>query len=261
MRFEKIPLDKLIEPRAPLRARIDTEYIERLAGSLTEIGLKQPIKVFPHDDLFEVIFGHCRLLACRLAKLDPVPCLIKEAGDPDEDLAEQLHENIFRRDMTVIEEAVVYAELYEKLGDTDKVAAFAHVSRNVVESRLAILSGDDAIRDALHDEQISLGVAEQLNKVPEENTRRYLLSAAIRDGASVEKVRLWVKDYSAISLVPVDPAIANVNHDPAGEAVPDPNICWLCGSNEEQSDLRVRLVHATCERIARRDAARIAEAT
>lgn len=248
-----------MEPKEPVRARIDAEGVAELATSISEVGLLQPIMVEPRGDDFEVITGNRRLLACRVIKLDPVPCLVIDEPGSVELVAKRMHENMFRRDMTVMEEAVVCAELYLQFPDVDKVCAITHLSRRIVESRLLLMDGDEEIRDAVHAETITLGVAELLNKINDENTRRYLLSCAIRDGASVEKVRLWVKDYSGITLTPVDPTKGDVLNDPAGEAVPDPNICWLCGSKDDQHDLRVRLVHAGCERIARRDAARIQE--
>jgi ParB family chromosome partitioning protein len=256
MIFEEIPLERLMDPAAPVRARIESEGIDELAASILQVGLLQPIRVRPSGDAFEVIHGHRRLIACRRVSLKAVPCIVCRDDEGPELVAQRLHENLFRRDMTPVEEAVVYAELFESLQDVDKVAAMAHVSRAVVERRLAILSGDEEVRDALHDQKISLAVAEILNNLKEPAKIHYLLECAIRDGASAEKVRMWVKDYSGIDLKQSDPNNPPANLDPAGEAVPDPNVCWLCGSNEDQHELRVRLIHASCERLWRREASR-----
>ena len=107
---------------------------------------------------------------------------------------------------------------------------------------------------AVQDEKISLGVAEQLNKVPFDSTRRFLLDAAIHDGASVEKVLGWRKMYHGVDVLAVGAEGTPTSPDPAAEVVPDANTCWLCGSTEDQHDLRVRLMHAGCERVMRRQA-------
>lgn len=251
MRLENIAQEKLHGPRLPARASIDELGIAELGESIKELGLLQPLLVRPDQDGWEVVAGHRRLLATRLIGMDPVPCLVPDSENDRDVIAARLHENIYRQDLTPIEEGAIYAELYETLEDIDSVARMVHRSRAVVERRLALLAGDAAIRDAVHSGQISAGVGEQLNRVENETTRRYLLEFAIKDGASVEKVRGWRKAYHGVNLSPEAQEAPPDGGDPSTRDVPDPNICWLCGSTEEPHDMRVRLVHQTCERIAR----------
>ena len=252
MRFEQIAQEKLRAPASPARASIDEQGIDELAESIAALGLLQPLLVKPDAAGFEVIAGHRRLLATRQIKLDPVACFVVDSSSEGETIAARLHENLYRRDLTAIEEAAVYAELYETLGDVDAVARMVHRSRSIVERRLGLLSGDALVRDALHEGKISAGVAEQLNLVGSDATRHYLLEFAIKDGASVEKVRGWRKAYHDIDLSAANTGQPPDGGDAAAVNVPDPNICWLCGSSEDQHDLRVRLVHQSCERYARR---------
>lgn len=247
-----LPIELIDQPVNPLRGRIDTQGLEELVESIKAVGLLQSLLVKRVGQRFEVIAGHRRLLAAGHAGLKLVPCRIVDGELEGKQIAAMLHENLFRRDLTPIEEAVTYAELYETAGDIDVVAKMVDRSRGVVEARLALLTGDETVRDALGDGKISLGVAEQLNKVPEESTRRFLLDAAINDGASVQKVTGWRKMYMGLDVGAAAVAAAASSPDPSGERVVDPNFCWLCGSNEDQHDLRVRLVHAACERMARR---------
>ena len=254
MYLAAVDIGMLHEPASPVRASIDEAGIAELAESIRAVGLIQPLTVRVAGDDYEVIAGHRRLLACRQIGLEAVNCLIVDAADDGQAVAARLHENLFRRDMTAIEEAAVYAELFERYPDIDQIAAMVHRSRAVVERRLALLGGDPAVRDCVHAEQISTGVAEQLNKITDEGTRRYLLEFAVRDGATVENVRGWRKSYAHIHLAEIMAAGGPAPGGPPAEPMPDPNICWLCGSSEEQHDLRVRLVHQTCERMARRAA-------
>lgn len=258
MKLEKIPQEKLHGPRLPARASIDEQAVLDLAESIQALGLLQPLLVAPQGDAFEVVAGHRRLLATRQIGMDPVPCLVLDSEDEGDTLAARLHENIYRQDLTAIEEAAVYAEIFDKVEDIDAVARLVHRSRAVVERRLALLAGDAAIRDAVHSRQISAGVGEQLNRVEDETTRHYLLEFAIKDGASVEKVRGWRKSYEGVKLSEAQQEQPPDGGDPTVRDVPDPNICWLCGSSEEQHDLRVRMVHQTCERIARSNMQRAA---
>jgi ParB family transcriptional regulator, chromosome partitioning protein len=250
----EIEVKKIRDPKHDVRAKIDMESIAELAESIRTLGLLQPIMVRAEGKHFEVVAGHRRLMAVRQLGLERVECLVVDETTDDLTMARRLHENIYRVDLTPLEEAAVYAELFEKVLDTDKVAAIAHRSRETVERRLRLLELDDRVRDALHEGQIGVGVAELLHTLTHDDTRHFLLDAAIRDGASVEKVRLWVKDYRDTKmLTPEQAAAAGVSSQVNNEGS-NPMACWLCGSPEEPHDMRVKMVHATCERMARRAA-------
>jgi len=242
---------QITEPKYVVRIRIDEAKLDELAESIKEIGLLQPILVRPMGDFFEVVAGHRRLLATRKIGLDPVPCLIMDAAGHEQSVAEKLHENLYRHDLTPIEEAAVYAEAFEQLLDTDKVAAVVHRSRAVVERRLHLLELDDRVRDALADGKIPLGVAEELDKVKEETKRHYLLDCAISDGATVDKVRQWRQDFEKIELIQEGsplPGGPGALSESTSTAI---NYCWLCGSDCDQHELRVKMIHTYCERMWR----------
>ncbi|MGH9447308.1 MAG: ParB/RepB/Spo0J family partition protein, partial [Terriglobia bacterium] len=202
MLLQKIDLANIVDPLAPVRAQIDPASLQELADSIRELGLIQPIVVRPAGEKFEVVAGHRRLMACRMLDLPAVECLVRENAGEADVTAERLHENLIRKDMTPVEEAVVYAELFEKYGDLERVAAMAHRSLAVVERRLALLAGDAAIRDALHAGEISSGVAEELNRVKDKTTRAFLLRFAVAEGATVNKVSAWRRQYVNVQLVP-----------------------------------------------------------
>ena len=164
-----------------MRAEIDVQAIHELAVSIKEVGLIEPIVVRPDGETFEVVVGHRRLMACRMLELADVACLVDESGDAEGLTAKRLHENLIRVDMTPVEEALVYAEAFEKYQDLEKVARMAHRSLAVVERRLMLLSGDAGVREALHQGTISAGVAEELNKVQDKPTRDFLLRLALKN--------------------------------------------------------------------------------
>jgi ParB/RepB/Spo0J family partition protein len=60
--------------------------IQELASSISKDGLLQPVLVRPHagkKDRFQLIFGHRRLVACKLAGLTEIPANVKEVADDD----------------------------------------------------------------------------------------------------------------------------------------------------------------------------------
>lgn len=242
---------QIVEPHYMVRIKIDATKLDELAESIKEVGLIQPIIVHPMGDGFEVVAGHRRLLATRKIGLDPVQCLVLDAAGHEETVAKKLHENLYRHDLTPIEEAAVYAEAFEQLLDTDKVAAVVHRSRNTVERRLRLLEMDDRVRDALSDGKIPLGVAEELDKVKDETKRRYLLDCAISDGATVDKVRQWRLDFDKIELIREGDALPGGPGALSETMSTAINYCWLCGSDCDQHELRVKMIHTYCERMWR----------
>lgn len=249
MKLELIPIDKVRAPGLDVRAEHNIESIRELADSIKELGLLQPITVRVAGDHFEVVTGNRRRMACRSIGLAEVQCVVLEPGDTDDVIGARLHENIFRKDMTPVEEAAVYAELFERVGDIDKVASMCHRSRAVVDSRLALLAGDADVRDTLHAGKISTGVAVELNKVRDAATRSYLLRCAVENGATVPCVIGWRKQYADMPLGEVMNAggVAAVPETPP--AYQQGNRCLFCGGDEDQHDLRFFTIHQYCLRL------------
>lgn len=248
MHLIEIPQAKIREPVHDVRIRIDDKDLEELAESIRTVGLLQPIVVRPIGDEYEVVTGHRRQLATRKLGMDPVTCLVLDPEGAEAQMAQRLHENIYRVDLTPIEEAAVYAELFEQLLDTDKVAAAVRRSRAVVERRLALLELDDRIREALDEKKIPLGVAEELQKVKDETKRHYLLACAISDGATADKVRQWRKEFEPIQFVREGDPLPGGRGALHEMRSADVSHCWLCGSNEDQHAMRVAMIHTYCDR-------------
>lgn len=186
-----IPISQLREPARAARTMIDDQRLAELAASIRELGLLERLLVAPLEDgTFEVLAGHRRLLAARLAGLLELPCEIEH----DRELADavRMHENLEREDLSPADEAVYYAELYEHLGqDVDAVAARVKRPRATVEARLNLLRGEPAVLEALRDGKVSLGVAEELNRMTLPQDRAFYLEHAARGGCSVRQMREW----------------------------------------------------------------------
>lgn len=81
-----------------------------LAASIAEHGVLQPLLVRRVNDEWEVVAGRRRLAAARQAGLDHVPCVVRDLGD-DQAVDATIAENIHRRNLSPIEEALAYAHL------------------------------------------------------------------------------------------------------------------------------------------------------
>jgi len=131
--LREVPID-LIEPN-PRQPRRDFEEgaLKALAESIKSRGVLQPIVVRPlAGGTYELVAGERRLRAARIAELEAIPAVVRDADDWERlDLA--LAENMARVDLNAVEEARACAMLVQDLGLTK-----GEVARRVGKSRVAI---------------------------------------------------------------------------------------------------------------------------
>src|ERR671915_349452 len=124
----------LIQPngRQP-RRRFDDARLAELAESIRARGVLQPVVVRPlTGGRFELVAGERRLRAAKIAQLETIPALVRDAGDWERlDMA--LAENMARQDLNPVEAARACAMLVDDLGLTKE-----EVGRRVGRSRVAI---------------------------------------------------------------------------------------------------------------------------
>jgi ParB family chromosome partitioning protein len=206
-RIRDVPVDVIaLNPHQP-RHHIDPEALNELAASIAEHGLIQPLVVSSsvqgvpteataRPALYTLIAGERRLRASKLAGLETVPVLVKEAT-PREMLELALVENIQRADLNPLEEAAAYQQLSDVFGLTQQqIADQVGKNRVSVANALRLLQLPDFGQDALAGGQISEGHARALLGLRESPDRmRQALGVVIRQQLSVrqteELVRRW----------------------------------------------------------------------
>lgn len=178
-----------IEPnRGQPRKDFDETALSELADSIAQHGLIQPIVVKPTaQGRYSIIAGERRWRACRMAGLNEVPVIIKDADD--QTLMEiALIENLQREDLNAVEEALGYRSLIDSFGLTqDEVAKKMGKSRSAVTNALRLLALNDAELEALRRGTITAGHARALLSCDDEEARAKMLLAAA-DGASVREL-------------------------------------------------------------------------
>lgn len=178
-----------IEPnRDQPRKDFDETAISELADSIAQHGLIQPIVVRPTTDgRYSIIAGERRWRACRLAGLQQVPVIVKDADE--QTLMEiALIENLQREDLNAVEEAIGYRSLIDGYNLTqDEVAKRMGKSRSAVTNALRLLSLNETELEALRRGTISAGHARALLSCEDAEIRSKMLLAAA-DGASVREL-------------------------------------------------------------------------
>ena len=254
MYLAQIALTEIRPPAHAVRAEIDDVMLEELTQDVKRNGILLPPHVKPVAGGYEIVAGHRRYLAAIGADLASMKCLVVEGEEADNDVI-KLTENLYRQELSPVEEAGFFAELFGSLGqDVDRVAARCGKTRAYVESRLLLLSGDGDVLRHLARKVLTLGVAQELNKIADAEKRAYYLRWAVEQGATTKLVRFWREAANAHCDAEASPAPA-VPSAAAGAVAPgDPYQCFCCGEKEPVYDLQPLMMHRGCRAVIERAA-------
>ncbi len=184
----EIDVDAIVPNPWQPRRNADAAALQELAESIREHGLLQPLIVSATaDGLYQLIAGERRWLAAKLAGLNRVPAIVREAT-AEEALALALVENIQRADLNPLEEAAAYRRLIDEFGLTqEQVAKRVGRGRVSVANSLRLLGLPTEAREALARGEISEGHARAILMVADAPGQLLLLRAILDKGLSVRK--------------------------------------------------------------------------
>lgn len=179
-------------PRQP-RERFDDEALDRMAASLGERGMLQPLLVRRTGDDFELIAGERRWRAAQRAGWHRVPVMIRDA-DQMEALELALVENLQREDLNPIEEARAYEMLAEEAGlSQERVAERVGRERSTVANYLRLLRLPARVQELLVAGELSMGHARALLGLDKAAAQVKLAEAAVAGGWSVRQIEARVR--------------------------------------------------------------------
>ena len=183
-----------IEPnRDQPRKNFDKESLDELADSIRQFGIIQPIVVQKKDDYYEIIAGERRWRAAKLAKIKEVPVIVKEYT-PQEVMEIALIENIQRRDLNPIEEALAYRSLINEYNlKQDELAKRVSKSRAAIANSMRLLRLAEPVQNMLVEGQISMGHARALLALELEDLQVDAANTIMERGLSVRDTEKLVK--------------------------------------------------------------------
>jgi ParB family chromosome partitioning protein len=139
--LRQIPLEKLRRGKYQPRRDFEQVALQELAESIKSQGVMQPIVVRTQSGgNWEIIAGERRWRASQLAGLDTIPALVREVGD-DAAIAMALIENIQRKDLNPVEEAVALKRLQQEFQlSQQQVADRVGKSRSSIANAMRLLT-------------------------------------------------------------------------------------------------------------------------
>lgn len=185
----------------PFRARaaIQQDAIARLARSIRELGILQPLVVMPAPagplggTGHVIISGERRRQAALLAGLVDVPAIVREVA-PGAALQLLLTEDLHSAPLRPLERARLYARLTRELRlPVTEVASRLGLTAEEIEQTLGLLSLDPDMIESIETGLIREDQAAQLVRVADEALRRRLWRNTVRHG--------WAPERMATALV------------------------------------------------------------
>jgi len=192
-----IPIASIIQNEFQPRLTISTEELERLAASIKENGLLQPVVVRALGNSFQLIAGQRRWLAAKQVGMTHIPAIIRDATD-DQMLEWALIENIQREDLNAIDRAQAYRQYCTKFNATsEQLAERLAEDRTTVANYIRLLELPADIQRLVGSGELSMGHARCLLGIPQDETRRSLARSAIEFHWSVRALEQQVRNAKA----------------------------------------------------------------
>ena len=238
----EIPLDDILPNRFQPRIKFNEDSIIELSESIKEHGVIQPIVVRPVGDKFEIIAGERRYKASCMAGLEKIPALITDLNDKDS--AEvALIENVQRKDLTPIEEAISYKKILDMGYLTqEKLAEKLGKKQSTVANKLRLLNLDEEVQEAILEDKISERHARSILKLTNPEDQRKILNKIIQERLTVRKTdeeinKMLNGNYEDVSkILPKEPIIEEKKEEPVSEMPFDFSKLDFLQTNNEESE-------------------------
>ena len=196
------------------RKDFDQAALQELADSIKEKGILQPILVEKTGDKYQIIAGERRYRAALLAHLTKVP-IITGSFSKQEKLEIALIENIQRKDLTPIEEALAYEALMQNSSlNQDELAKKVGKKRSTIANALRLLKLNDQMKEAVSRGTLTAGHARAILSVDSKENQQKLFEAIEKKGLSVREAEAMAANLNQEDTNAVNPKLYNSKKDP-----------------------------------------------
>jgi ParB/RepB/Spo0J family partition protein len=228
--------DQIDDPHDPMRSELDRDALFDLAENIKANGLINPITVRPVAERFEVVAGHRRLSACKIAGIIKIQCVVRELDD-NAAFEVMAAENLERADVDPVDEAIFISNYQKKTGKSiGEIGKALKRSAAWVESRLAVGEMPEYMQAYIKTGQLKLGVALILAQITDDGFLKMWVEQAVRDGISIAMAESWLYDFRRRLLPTGELPIA----EQSGQipAAPDA-IMFTCAIDGQRYDTRM----------------------
>lgn len=191
----EIGIERIIpNPHQP-RTAFSDEEIMKLANSISQNGILQPLTVRKKGDKYELIAGERRLRAAKICGLRAVPCIVNDISEKNSAIL-ALVENIQRQDLSYFDEAYAIEKLITNYGMTQEEAAIKlGRAQSTIANKLRLLRLTATERDIIMQAGLTERHARSLLRLSSPQERLSILEKIIRNNLNVERTEKLIDDY------------------------------------------------------------------
>ncbi|TMC14213.1 MAG: ParB/RepB/Spo0J family partition protein [Chloroflexi bacterium] len=178
--------------------------MERLAHEIREYGFKGVLlaRVHPDDSQnFQLVYGHRRREAAKLAGLQTLPVMIDNTINDHEMKFLALNENILRDDLTPIDEGYSFAAMLVEMSQ-DAVAARMGVSRGYIRNRVDILKAPEDVQDMVEEKPDTMKAVVYLKDVQEDDIRTTVIQALMNEEVTINQIKVLIENLRQAKSTP-----------------------------------------------------------
>ena len=173
-------------PNQPRKVFSDDSII-KLADSIRQYGVIQPLVVRKVGENYELISGERRLRASKELGFDTVPCIISNVNE-QKSAEMSIIENLIREDLNIFEQAHAIEALIDTYGLTqEQIAKRLSNSQSFIANKLRLLRLSDDMRSKILENSLTERHARALLRIWDEQIREKVLEQIISEGLNVEK--------------------------------------------------------------------------
>ncbi|HHD92357.1 MAG TPA: ParB/RepB/Spo0J family partition protein [Candidatus Portnoybacteria bacterium] len=212
------------------RTSNDQESINELALSINEHGLLQPVIVTKkirttssgEVDEYELISGHRRLAAAKIAGLNLISAIVQDKNVSNQEKLElALIENIQRKNLNSMEQAKAFSRLHTEFGLTlDEIGKRVGKNKRTISQTISLLRLDPKIQQAITENQITEGQARPLTTL-EETVQKKLFDKIIKENLSARKSEDLVRETKKILVKSYHRSPRNQKFEQAAQQIID----------------------------------------
>jgi len=186
--FFQCPIESIERNPYQPRQKFEGLELEELVKSVKEKGIITPLLVSKTEKGYQLIAGERRWLAAQKAGLKKVPVVVRETT-PIESLELALIENIHRKDLNPIEEALAYRRWMEDTDTTQEALAKSMgKERSTITNMLRLLKLPQSIQKDLIDNRLSMGHARVLVGIRNLKEQKRIRDLIVKKSLSVRQV-------------------------------------------------------------------------
>ncbi len=227
-----VPIGQIVANPDQPRRYFDPEELERLASSIRQYGVLQPVVVRRSGERFELLVGERRWRASKLAGLESLPVVVADTA-PQERLEIALVENVQRADLNPIELALAFKELADGGATQERIGERVGLDRSSIANHLRLLDLPKEFQEDVETGRLSTGHAKALLQISNPERRRHLRDRILKDALSVREAERQARGA---------PAPATRRETGAETGHRDPDLEHLLDRLRRQLQTKIRII-------------------